>query len=111
MLKAFFAATMLILCAASTHAQDPVETNPEHYKVILENERTRVLDYEDHPGEKTILHRHPDSVLYALSDFTRKLTFPDGQSVEKEFKIGDVMFVPAQRWVLLGPIFRRVSLA
>lgn len=81
------------------HAQDPALTNPAHYKVIFENDRTRVLDYKDHPGEKTTQHRHPDSVLYALSDFKRKLTFPDGSSVTKEFKVGDVMFIPAQTHV------------
>ena len=96
MLKVFVAASMLVLCAGLVHAQDPVATNPEHYKVILENEQTRVLDYKDHPGEKTTLHRHPDSVLYALSNFTRRLTFEDGHSVEKKFKTGDVMFLPTQ---------------
>ena len=32
---------------------DPVETNPDHYKVVFENERVRVLEYTDRPGERT----------------------------------------------------------
>ena len=31
---------------------DPVETNPEHYRVIFENERVRVLEYTDNPGDR-----------------------------------------------------------
>ncbi|UMG93850.1 hypothetical protein [Nocardioides sp. TF02-7] len=29
---------------------DPVVTNPEHYRVLFENERVRVLEYVDEPG-------------------------------------------------------------
>jgi uncharacterized RmlC-like cupin family protein len=63
---------------------------------VTENARVRVLRYHDVPGMKTHQHHHPDSVLHALSAFKRRLTFPDGRSVEREFKAGDVMWVPAQ---------------
>ena len=52
---------------------DPVETNPHHYKVVFENDRVRVLEYTDRPGEKTTPHEHPDSVMYTLSTFRRRL--------------------------------------
>jgi hypothetical protein len=32
---------------------DPAVTNPEHYKVIFENDKVRVLEYTDQPGEKS----------------------------------------------------------
>jgi len=35
---------------------DPVETNPEFYKVIFENDRVRVLEYTDVPGDRTTPH-------------------------------------------------------
>jgi hypothetical protein len=38
---------------------DPVETNPELYRVVFENARVRVLEYLDHPGDATTPHRHP----------------------------------------------------
>ena len=50
----------------------------------------------DHPGDKTTHHIHPDFVLYALGDFQRRLTFPDGKSVTRDFKTGDVVFMKAQ---------------
>src|SRR6478672_6992554 len=52
---------------------DPVETNPDHYAVVFENDRVRVLEYRDRPGERTTPHEHPDSVMYTLSSFRRRL--------------------------------------
>ena len=75
---------------------DPAVTDPELYKVVMENDDVRVLRYHDVPGAKTHQHQHPPSVLYALSSFRRRLTFPDGTSKEREFTAGDVMWVPAQ---------------
>lgn len=92
----FLVTAILALAASTARAQDPAVTNPDKYFVILENERTRVLEYRDHPGEKTTLHSHPDSVLYALSTFQRRLTFADGTPQIREFKTGDVLFLPAQ---------------
>lgn len=37
---------------------DPVASNPTHYSVIFENDRVRVLDYLDAPGDKTTPHEH-----------------------------------------------------
>ncbi len=31
-------------------ALDPVVTNPDHYTVVFENDRVRVLEYTDRPG-------------------------------------------------------------
>jgi len=39
---------------------DPINTDPDKYKVIFENDRVRVLDYRDTPGAKTKPHRHPN---------------------------------------------------
>lgn len=52
---------------------DPVVTNPSLYRVILENERVRVLEYRDQPGDSTRPHSHPDSVMVTLSAFRRHL--------------------------------------
>lgn len=56
---------------------DPVETNPNHYKVVFENDRVRVLEYTDHPGDRTTPHEHPDSVMHTLSSFRRRLHWGD----------------------------------
>ena len=56
---------------------DPVASNPELYSVIFENERVRVLEYLDHPGQESIPHDHPDSVMVTLSSFDRRLASGD----------------------------------
>lgn len=75
---------------------DPVATNSDLYKVILENDRVRVLEYLDHPGDRTQPHTHPDSVMYTLSSFRRRLY---GETEERDVDIaaGTVAWLPAQQ--------------
>ena len=54
-------------------AADPICTDPDKYQVIFENDRVRVLEYRDRPGDQTVPHRHPDSVMFTLSGFRRRL--------------------------------------
>ena len=75
---------------------DPAETNPDHYKVIFENDRVRVLEYTDNPGDRTTPHGHPDSVMYALSSFRRRLHAGDMQR-DVEITAGTTVWVPAQQ--------------
>ncbi len=82
--------------AAAALAAGPTETDPDKYKLILENDRVRVLRYHDEPGAKTKLHHHDAFVLYVLAPFKRRLSFPDGTKKEREFKTGDVIFMEAQ---------------
>ncbi|HEX5017859.1 MAG TPA: cytoplasmic protein [Actinomycetes bacterium] len=74
---------------------DPAETNPEHYTVIFENERVRVLEYRDMPGDVTTPHAHPDSVMYTLSSFQRRLVSGEDRR-DVEIKAGTVGWLPAQ---------------
>ena len=75
---------------------DPAMTNPEHYKVIFENDKVRVLEYNDQPGDRTTPHEHPDSVMYTLSSFRRRLVSGDMQR-EVELDSGTVGWLPAQQ--------------
>jgi hypothetical protein len=76
-------------------SDDPTSTDPELYKVIFENERVRVLEYRDRPGDRTSPHRHPDSVMYTLSSFRRRIAAGDRQ-VEVELPAGQVRWLDAQ---------------
>lgn len=77
-------------------AQDSVQADGDKYKVIFENECVRVLDYKDKPGEVTNQHKHPAFVLYSLSSFKRSITLPDGTTLQRQFKEGDVMWSNSQ---------------
>ena len=75
---------------------DPVQTNPDHYRVVFENDRVRVLEYTDSPGDVTTPHEHPDSVMVTLSSFRRRLHHGDAHR-DVELQAGKVGWVPAQR--------------
>jgi len=74
---------------------DPVATNPEHYSVVFENDRVRVLRYEDHPGDRTAPHSHPDSVMITFSDFDRRLIHGD-EHVDVSLRAADARWLDAQ---------------
>lgn len=85
-----------LLAVSAAYAQDATVTDPDLYKVIFENDRVRVLEYRDLPGDKTNLHEHPAFLVYALSSFERRLTLPNGKVLNRSFKPGQVMFSEAQ---------------
>jgi quercetin dioxygenase-like cupin family protein len=63
--------------------------------VRLENERVRVIEVRQKPGEDIPMHSHPDLVLYLLSGGRDRWTFPDGTTQENTFAPGEVHFFPA----------------
>ena len=74
---------------------DPTETDPDKYKVVFENDRVRVLEYRDKPGARTSPHRHPDSVMYTLSAFERRLLHGD-QHRDVRMEAARVNWIAAQ---------------
>lgn len=74
---------------------DPAISNPDHYTVVFENDRVRVLEYNDDPGDRTTPHRHPDSVMYTLTSFRRRLV-AGGTHRDVELEAGSVGWLPAQ---------------
>ncbi len=74
---------------------DPIATNPELYHVVFENDRVRVLEYRDSPGDSTRPHSHPDSVMVTLSGFRRRLRSGSAE-VEVELAPGQARWLDAQ---------------
>ncbi len=69
---------------------DPVTADPTHFKVLLDNERVRVLDFTAGPGEKIAMHWHPDYITYNISGGKTTFSYPKGKPVENVAKAGDV---------------------
>jgi len=90
------AAAALAMPILATAADDPLHSDGDKYRAVVDNLCVRVLEYRDRPGERTRPHHHPAFTLVALSDFERTLTLPDGQVLRRRFKAGDVMWSPAQ---------------
>ncbi|MCB9430211.1 MAG: cytoplasmic protein [Actinobacteria bacterium] len=76
-------------------SKDPTVTDPNLYTVVFENDRVRVLEYRDRPGDRTHPHSHPDSVMYTLGSFTRRLQSGD-REVELQLEAGHVRWLDAQ---------------
>lgn len=73
---------------------DPTRSNPDLFKVIFENDRVRVLDYKDNPGEGTKPHMHPDRLVYTLTTFKRRLRSA-GKEVDVEVDAEAVLWLGA----------------
>jgi quercetin dioxygenase-like cupin family protein len=70
----------LIFAAALLSAQDPVKVSPNHFTVLLENERVRVLDFHSKAGEKIPMHSHPAYIAYGIAGAGKtRFTTPDGK--------------------------------
>src|ERR1044071_5008067 len=82
----------LLLLAGVAVAQDPVPLYPQNYKVLLENDRVRVLDFQLKKGAKEDFHAHPAAVTYVIAPFKIRFTFPDGSTRIREAKAGDVFY-------------------
>ena len=75
---------------------DPTITDPDKYKVVFENDRVRVLEYRDEPGQRTSPHSHPDSVMYTLSSFERRLIGAGGETRDVTLTEGETRWLDAQ---------------
>ncbi len=95
MLKVLTSALFIVTFAVASMAQDPVKVDSNHYKVEFENDQVRVLRVKVAPGEKSIMHQHPDAVAIFLADVNGKFTFPDGKTEEMTRKAGEVLWTPA----------------
>jgi beta-alanine degradation protein BauB len=81
-------ATFCLLQRAT--AQGPVRQSPDKYKVLVNNDKVRVLDVRLRPGGKSSMHSHPDRVSYILSGSTVKSTSKDGKTTEVKTKAGSM---------------------
>src|SRR6266705_3071420 len=74
--------------------EDPVKVDPKHYKVEFENDKVRILRITYGPGEKSIMHGHPNAVAVFLADGGGKFTYPDGKTEDIDMKAGQAMWFP-----------------
>jgi len=76
----------LVLLAQGTGAQDS-SPNPNR-RVLLENERVRVVEVILKPGEMETMHPASDRVIYPLTSFKVKHVTADGKTSVDERKAG-----------------------
>lgn len=80
-------------------AQDPVRSDPRSFRVVLENDRVRVLEYRSGPGLGVCgqgVHYHPERVTVTLTEAKVRITNAEGRAVVRELPAGQVFYAPAE---------------
>jgi quercetin dioxygenase-like cupin family protein len=91
-MRVLISLTAALITVSAAHAQDPVKVDPRHYKVETENDQVRVLRITYGPGEKSVMHHHPASVVVLLTDVHGRFTTPNQKPQQIELKAGTVSF-------------------
>ena len=84
--------------APAAQAQDAAKMQPAAYKVVLDNDRMRVLEFNSRPGMGICgagLHSHPAHLTIALSDAKARVK-QDGKTFIGTNKLGDVFWSEAE---------------
>lgn len=84
--------------SAPAIGQDPVKLAPKSYRVVLENEKVRVLEYLNRPGLDVCgsgRHYHPAHVTVMLSDGRFKVT-ENNKTTTARARAGDVLWSEEQ---------------
>jgi beta-alanine degradation protein BauB len=93
-------AAIVTLAASSTLiAQDAAQVQPAAFRVALENDRTRVLEFVSRPRTEVCgvgKHSHPAHLTVALTDAKVRVTLPDGRKIIATNKSGDVFWSEAE---------------
>jgi quercetin dioxygenase-like cupin family protein len=76
-------------------SRDPMKVAKNVYKFIMENDRVRVLEASFKPGDKAIMHDHPDHLVYVLNDGKMNLK-SSGKTDVLDLKKGQAIFIKAQ---------------
>ena len=71
---------------------DPVITNPELYKILLENEHLRIVEMILQPGQKDDMHGHPHMGWYAEKGGKLRVNLKNGETKEMNVPDGKAMY-------------------
>jgi quercetin dioxygenase-like cupin family protein len=63
---------------------DPVTVSPDHYKVLFENDRVRIVEYSIKPGEHDQPHTHPPKVSYVVNGGSLRINLSDTSFVTSD---------------------------
>jgi hypothetical protein len=97
--RALVAALPALCLAGAAQAQDAAVIQPSSFRVVLDNDRLRVLEFNSRPGLGVCgsgMHSHPAHLTVALSDAKARVTLPDGRIIVAENKLGDVFWSEAE---------------
>jgi mannose-6-phosphate isomerase-like protein (cupin superfamily) len=91
-LTSFLAGVLTTLAFAHPAVQDPEKVSPQLYKVLLENDQVKVLEWRLPAGQKEPMHKHHPGVVYEFGNGRFKVTTPDGKTEVSDGEAGSVFY-------------------
>lgn len=88
-------AVLPLVSVAQPPSIDALAASPDNFKLLLENEHVRVLEYTLQPGERDQPHTHPPKVSYVVNDGALRITTADGKSFLAEDAAGTATWAGA----------------
>lgn len=85
-------AAIAAMASSSAIAQDLAATAGDHAKVVLDNDKVRVIELTMPPGSSTGMHSHRDNVVVFLTGGMAAQTMADGTTRQLEQKPGTVLW-------------------
>ncbi len=70
---------------------DALEMASNVHRLLLENDRVRILDVLVKPNEVAKMHWHPDNVSYVLGGGKLRISKPDKTVNEVDLKVGQTL--------------------
>jgi hypothetical protein len=93
--------SMTFFVTAPALAQDHAKVDPDHVKVVAENDTVRVLRYRYVPHEQSAQYSHPDNTVdVALTKGRVRLVSSDGKMVEHSVEAGTVNLNPSSTHIV-----------
>jgi quercetin dioxygenase-like cupin family protein len=87
---------LFLMMSTVMQAQNPMKVDPKVYKkILLENDKVRVMSVEFAPGQTMPWHSHPQHTIYAVTDGTLEITEKGKPAKINKMKAGEVMYSPA----------------
>jgi quercetin dioxygenase-like cupin family protein len=87
---------LFLIQSTSLYAQDPMKVAPNVYKkVLLENDKVRVMEVVFAPGATAPWHSHPNHVAYALTSGKIEITDKGKTAKAMDITMGTAMYLPA----------------
>ncbi len=71
---------------------DPIQVSPANYRLLMENERVRVLEMNLPAGQSDVRHSHPAETVYFVQGGRARIHVADGGIAEVDLPDGHVMW-------------------
>ena len=81
-----------VLFSSGAYAVDFLEAAPKQTKVLLENDKVRVIEVKFKKGDKVPMHSHPEIVVYVIKGGKTRFTDESGKTTETGSKDGSATY-------------------